>query len=153
MTDHPAHRENPLERELRTSRIIPAPREVVYQAFSDPGRLARWWGPNGFTNTFQAFDLRPGGRWRLVMHGPNGADYDNESVFTEVAPPHRVAISHVSPPRFFLTITFEDEGQGTRVGWSQVFETPEECRRIASFAVEANEQNLDRLTSVVLEGQ
>ncbi len=153
MTDRTALPEIPLDRELRTSRVIPAPRDSVFQAFADPAKLARWWGPTGFTNTFHEFDLRPGGRWRLDMHGPNGANYANESVFMEVAVPERVALRHVSAPRFDMTITFEPQGEGTVVGWRQVFETPAECRRIASFAVDANEQNLDRLTSVVLEGR
>jgi uncharacterized protein YndB with AHSA1/START domain len=137
------------DRELVTSRVIDAPQERVFQAFRDPARLARWWGPQGFTNTFQEFDLRPGGAWRFVMHGPDGGSYANESVFTAVEPPARVALDHISPPRFELTITFEAQGSQTLVGWRQRFPSAEECRRIASFAGPANEQNLDRLAAQV----
>lgn len=137
--------------ELFTSRSLDAPRERVFTAFSDPARLARWWGPKGFTNTFHEFDLRPGGAWRFVMHGPDGTNFTNESVFVEVVPPERVVFNHLSRPRFQMTITFEDEGGKTRVGWRQVFPTPDECRRVAKFAVEANEQNLDRLARELAE--
>ena len=72
---------NPSDREIVSTRTFAAPRERVFEAFSDPTQLARWWGPKGFTNTIHEFDLRPGGMWRLVMHAPNGADYANESRF------------------------------------------------------------------------
>ncbi len=133
------------DRELATSRVVPAPRERVFRALSDPARLARWWGPKGFTNTFHEFDLRPGGRWRFDMHGPDGARYPNESVFVEVAPPERVVIRHVSGPHFELTIALEERAGATTVDWRQRFDTADECRRIARFAVQANEENLDRL--------
>ncbi len=137
------------ERELATSRVIAAPPKKVFRAFSDPARLARWWGPNGFTNTIQEFNLRPGGHWRFVMHGPDGTDFPNESIFGEVVAPERVVFRHVSSPQFEMTITFEEyEGQ-TLVAWSQLFNTVEECRRVAKFAVAANEQNLDRLVAEV----
>ena len=139
----------PVDRELVTSRLIEAPRERVFAAFADPGRLARWWGPKGFTSTFAEFDLRPGGAWRFVMHGPDGGHYRNESVFVEVSPPERVVFDHVSAPRFQMTLTFSEETGQTRVGWRQRFDSAAECQRIARFAVEANEQNLDRLADEV----
>ncbi len=137
------------DRELCTSRKIGATRERVFQAFADPARLAQWWGPEGFTNTFHEFDLRPGGSWRFVMHGPDGKDYPNEITFLDVVPPERVKLRHLSAPHFDLGITFADEGGETVVGWQQVFETPDICRRVSVFAKDANEQNLDRLAALV----
>ena len=97
--------------------------DKVFRAFSDPVRLARWWGPKGFTNTIQSFDLRPGGHWRFVMHGPDGATLPNESIFGEVVAPERVVFRHVSGPQFEMTITFEAyEGQ-TLVGGAR-YSTP-----------------------------
>lgn len=152
MTEQPAASTGSIsERELTASRVIDAPRERVFRAFSDPARLARWWGPTGFTNTFHEFDLRPGGRWRFDMHAPDGARYPNESVFVEVAAPERVVIRHVSGPHFELTITFAERSGKTAVGWRQLFDTADECRRIARFAVQANEQNLERLAAQVAE--
>jgi uncharacterized protein YndB with AHSA1/START domain len=92
------------DREIVTTRVFDAPRELVFKAWTDPDHLAQWWGPKGFTNTFQEFDMRPGGIWRFVMHGPDGVDHKNKSVFVEVVKPGRKV-----------------------------------------YAVEANEQNLDRL--------
>ena len=131
------------------SRVIDAPRERVFRAFTDPERLARWWGPNGFSNTFETFDLRPGGAWRFVMHGPDGANYPNESVFVEVVEPERVVLEHLSGHHFTMTLTFTDAGGQTLVGWRQVFDTAAERERIAAFVTPANEQNLDRLAAEV----
>jgi uncharacterized protein YndB with AHSA1/START domain len=145
MTEHSSVDDPIADRELVTSRVIDAPRDRVFGAFSDPHQLACWWGPNGFTNTFEEFDLRPGGKWRFVMHGPDGRHFPNESLFGEVVPPHRVSFRHISAPQFDMTISFEDQGDKTRVHWRQVFTTSAERQRIATFALEANEQNLDRL--------
>ena len=141
--------ESVMDRALVTSRIIDAQRDRVYVAFSDPAQLACWWGPKGFRNTFHEFNLRPGGKWRFVMHGPNGIDYENESLFIEIAPYERVILRHISAPQFELTVTFEEVEGKTRVGWTQLFNTAAECQRVARFAVEANEQNLDRLAALV----
>lgn len=138
-------------REFVHSRLIDAPRETVFAAFADPQRLARWWGPNGFTNTFEVFEFRSGGAWRFVMHGPDGTDYPNESQFTEIVAPERIVLEHLSASHhFLLTITLAADGARTRVGWRQVFDTAEEKQRIADFVTPANEQNLDRLTAEVL---
>jgi uncharacterized protein YndB with AHSA1/START domain len=138
------------DREFVHSRLIDAPRERVFRAISDPAHLARWWGPKGFTSTFHEFDLRPGGAWRFVMHGPDGVNYPNESVFVEVTAPERVVFEHISDHHFQMTITFAAQGVKTLVGWRQVFDTAAERQRIAEFVIEANEQNLDRLAAEVL---
>lgn len=136
----------PADREFVHSRLINAPQERVFRAFADPVHLARWWGPNGFSSTFELFELRPRGTWRFVMHGPDGKDYANESVFLEVDAPRRVVFEHLSEGHhFIMTITFTAQGSQTLVGWQQVFDTPEHRERIAAFVMEANEQNLDRL--------
>jgi uncharacterized protein YndB with AHSA1/START domain len=132
------------------SRLIDAPRERVFKAFSDRAHLTRWWGPKGFTSTFHEFDLRPGGVWRFVLHGPDGINYANECVFTEVVAPERVVFDHVSDHHFQMTITFATQGNKTLVGWRQLFDTAAERQRIAGVVVEANEQNLDRLAAEVL---
>jgi len=132
------------DRDILAERFLDAPRARVFEAFRDPERLARWWGPRGFRNTFQEFDFRPGGAWRFVMHGPNGADYPNQSSFLELSP-ERIVIRHLSAPRFDLTITLGERGNGTSLTWLQRFETAAERDKVAGFARDANEQNLDRL--------
>lgn len=136
-------------RTLATARVLPVPAERLWQAFADPAQLARWWGPDGFTNEFAAFDFVPGGVWNLTMVGPDGTRYWNESRFAELVPARRVVVEHRSAPRFDLSVTLDAVDGGTRVGWSQCFETEALCRAVAPVCVPANEQNLDRLLRVV----
>lgn len=135
---------------FRTSREIGATVDQVYAAISSPERLARWWGPAGFTNTFKICDVRKGGRWSFIMHGPDGLSYPNESVFAEVDAPRRISVQHISEPKFRLTIDLAASGSGTLVSWAQAFESAETAARVESIVVPANEQNLDRLTVEVL---
>lgn len=152
MSDRPvAESSSTADREFVHSRLIDAPRERVFRAFAEPEHLAKWWGPDGFTNTFHTFELRPGGLWRFVMHGPDGTDYPNESVFREVVVPDRVVFEHLSKGHHFvMTITFTAQGSKTLVGWRQVFDTAAHKERIAKIVLEANEQNLARLANEVL---
>jgi uncharacterized protein YndB with AHSA1/START domain len=133
-----------------TSREIPASVEQVFAALSNPERLALWWGPAGFSNTFSICEFRNGGRWSFVMHGPDGANYPNESVFSEISAPSKVVVKHVCEPLFELTIDLASSELGTVVSWSQAFENPEVASRIEHIVVPSNEQNLDRLSAEVL---
>lgn len=138
---------------FQTSREIPAHPSSVFAAFKDSARLAVWWGPAGFTNTFKAYEFKPGGKWSYVMHGPDGKDYPNESVFRDIEP-KRIVIQHLSKPRYLLTVSLEptDSG-GTLVRWEQDFENPKVASGIERIVVPANEQNLDRLSAEVLRPQ
>ena len=138
-------KEDTADREIRNSRVFGHPRAQVFGAFSDPEVLARWWGPKGFSNTFHSFDFRPGGQWQFTMHGPDGHDFKNDSLFKEISEPGRLVIEHVSAPTFVLEITLSEAGEGTLLIWTQRFETPEIRDAIAKFAGNANEENLDRL--------
>jgi uncharacterized protein YndB with AHSA1/START domain len=133
-----------------TAREIPATVEQVFAAISNPERLARWWGPAGFTNTFNVCEFKKGGRWSLVMHGPNGNNYPNEYVFAEIESPRKVVVQHVSEPKFRLTVTLASSGVGTLVSWSQAFENSEVAARLEPIVVPANEENLERLSVEVL---
>jgi uncharacterized protein YndB with AHSA1/START domain len=134
------------DREIVSTRVFDAPRERVWEAFRDPDRLKHWWGPNGFTNTIQEFDLKPGGKWRLTMHGPGGADYHNVSTFIEVVKPARVVYQHEEPiHRFQMTMIFDEQGGKTKVTWRMLFESAEEFAKVQAFIADANEQNFDRL--------
>ena len=86
-------------RNFRSHRVVPYQPEAVFEAFARPELLAQWWGPAGFSSTFEVFEFRTGGRWKFVLHGPNGSHYPNESVFLELDPPSRLVIHHVSKPR------------------------------------------------------
>ena len=138
------------EREFVHTRLIGASPERIFAAISDPARLARWWGPKGFSSTFATFEFEPGGKWNFTMHGPDGSDYPNECVFVEIVPSQRVVVEHLSAEHHFvLTITLEAKGSGTLVRWQQVFDTAEHKNAIAHIVAGANEQNLDRLATEV----
>ena len=138
---------------FRTHRILPYQPEAVYQAFARAELLSRWWGPAGFTNTFELFEFAPGGRWRFVMHGPNGSHHPNESVFIELRAPDRLVIEHVSPPRYTLAVTLAAHEGGTVISWAQRFEHAVVAARLKHIVEPANEQNLDRLLAVLAGGR
>ena len=106
-------------------------------------------GPSGFTNTFEQFEFKPGGQWVFVMHGPNGASYANESVFREIRPGAIILVEHFVKPWYRLTVTLTARGDQTHLSWVQEFESPEVAARMRSLGTTANEQNLDRLQSLL----
>lgn len=132
------------------STFIAATPAQVFAAMSDPVRIARWWGPDGFTNTIHKFDFRPGGAWLLTMHGPDGKDYPNESRFTRIVPGELFEIEHLNGHHFILKIELRPSAQGTQIHWRQTFDTVEHYQQIAQFVAGANEQNLRRLAEEVL---
>ena len=136
-----------------TERILSADPRKVFAAFEQPDRLARWWGPCGFTNTFERFEFEPGGRWVFVMHGPNGADYANESVFREIRPDAKIVIEHVVTPWFRLTVTLTAHGDHTHLAWHQEFESPDVAAKMRPLSDTANEQVLDRLQALLASEQ
>ena len=134
---------------VRSERVMPFTPEQVFAAFQQPELLAQWWGPNGFTNTFEEFEFKAGGRWAFLMHGPNGANYDNESFFQEVLPGEKIVLHHVSPPRLVLTVTLTAHGEGTLLTWAQEFESTELAAKMRKLSQTANEENLSRLEAVL----
>lgn len=136
-------------RTLCTSRTLPFPAMEVYGAFAAPELLATWWGPDGFTNSFEVFEFREGGAWNFVMHGPDGRSYPNESVFARLEPGRRVVIEHRCAPLFTLTVSLTPVAGGTQVDWEQVFADAATAQAVSRIVGPANEQNLDRLTRVL----
>lgn len=130
--------------------FIPTTPAQVFAAMSDPERIARWWGPDGFKSTIHQFDFRPGGTWLLTMHGPDGKDYPNESRFTLIVSGELFEIEHLSGHHFTLTIELEPFEQGTQVYWRQTFDTVKHYEQVAQFVASANEQNLQRMAAEVL---
>lgn len=141
------------DREIVLTRVFDAPRELVFKAFTDPKHVAQWWGPNGFTNTIHEMDVRPGGVWRFIMHGPNGVDYPNRVVYSEVVKPERLAWAHGSddgkPANFHATVTFAEQGGKTRVTMRMLFATAAERDKTVKEvgAIEGGNQTLARLAA------
>jgi len=126
-------------REFKTSQAS------LYRAFTDPSILQVWWGPHGFTNTFNEFDLRPGGKWSFVMHG-NGTDYLNECIFITIREPELLAWDHLSPPVFKIVVTLDAVADGrAKLTFRMIFRTEKECSVLRAFVSEKNEENFDRL--------
>lgn len=148
------HQMEPVEKRSDSrSRLLPASPSDVFAAMSNPARIARWWGPAGFTNTIHQFEFYPGGRWLLTMHGPDGKDYPNESRFMRIEVDRVFEIEHFSGHHFLLAIELHPKAGGTEVNWCQTFDTVEHYQRIAEFVASANEQNLDRLADEVQRGK
>ncbi|HEX5726482.1 MAG TPA: SRPBCC family protein, partial [Longimicrobiaceae bacterium] len=139
------------DREIVLTRVFDAPRELVFRAWTDPEQVPLWWGPRGFTTTTHEMEVRPGGVWRFVMHGPDGTDYPNRVEYVEVVEPERLVYAHGDDgegddTHFHVTVTFAAEGGGTRVTLRMRFDTAAERDRTVEFgAVEGGNQTLDRL--------
>ena len=154
MTNPSLPGENSSDREIVISRIFDAPRELVWQAMTDPKHVVHWWGPRGFTTTIETMDVRPGGIWKQTLHGPDGANYPNKSVFKEVVPPERIVYSHAGGRKggpgasFVSTWTFEIvDARKTKVTIRMVFPSAEARDFVVKEfgAVEGGKQTLERL--------
>ncbi|MFC8363535.1 SRPBCC family protein [Streptomyces griseorubiginosus] len=145
------------DREILVSREIDAPREVVFEAFTQVRHLSRWWGPEGFTTTTRSFEFRVGGAWDFVMHGPDGTDYQEWITWREIVPPERISLLHgesrTDPDAFESFLTFEPTGERTRVAMRTVFPTRElRDQAVEKYhAVEGGEQTLSNLATYVAD--
>ncbi|SED89468.1 SRPBCC family protein [Ruania alba] len=145
------------DREIVISRVINAPREVVFEAFSEVRHLSQWWGPEGFTTTTRAFEFRVGGVWDFVMHGPDGTDYAEWITWTEITPPERIVLLHgesrEDPNAFESVLTFTPDGPATRIEMRTVF--PTAALRDEAItqhgAVEGGRQTLGNLAAYIVE--
>ena len=137
---------------FKTSREFAATPAGVFAAFSHPDRLARWWGPAGFTNTFELCEFKAGGKWKFTMHGPDGSNYPNESVFAEIEADRKVVIDHVCRPFFRLTVELHASATGAQLTWAQAFAEPAVAEAVRLIVEPSNEQNLDRLAVEVAGG-
>lgn len=134
------------DREIVSTRVFNMNKSVLFRAWSEAEHLKNWWGPKGFTNTFEEFDFRVGGKWKFVMHGPEKGNYANECEFIKIERPSLIAWKRHSKPLFQVIAAFEEIAENeTRLVFKMVFETAAECAKIKPFAVEKNEENFDKL--------
>jgi uncharacterized protein YndB with AHSA1/START domain len=145
------------DREIVISRVIDAPPELVFEAFTEVRHLSRWWGPEGFTTTTQSFEFRAGGVWDFVMHGPDGTNYTEWITWTEIAPPERITLLHGEsrgdPNAFESVLMFEPVGAATRIQMHTVFPTKElRDEAVEKYhAIEGGRQTLSNLAAYVTE--
>jgi len=139
------------DREIVMTRLIDAPRELVFRAFTDPKQVGKWWGPRGFTTTTHEMSVKPGGAWRFIMHGPDGTDWPNKIVYREVVRPERLVYDHSGegandPHRFHVTVTFTDKNGMTEIVMASLFPSLAARDAVLKFgALEGGGQTLDRL--------
>lgn len=143
------------DREIVISRVIDAPSELVFEAFTEVRHLSEWWGPEGFTTTTRTFEFRAGGEWVFVMHGPDGTDYQEWISWTEIARPERIAMLHGErrddPKAFESVLTFTPDGSATRIEMRTLFLTKEQRDEAVEkyHAIEGGRQTLSNLATYV----
>jgi uncharacterized protein YndB with AHSA1/START domain len=146
--------EETADREIVISRDFNAPRELVWEAMTNPKHVVNWWGPRGFSTTIETMDFRVGGVWKHVMCGPDGVKYPNKSIFKEIVKPERIVFSHGGGREkgpgasFTATWTFEAlAADKTRVTARMVFPSPAERDFVVKEfgAIEGGKQTLERL--------
>lgn len=136
--------------EIVTARIFNWPRKLVYQAWTEPEYLQVWWGPKGFTNTFNTFDFREGGKWDFIMHGPDKGRYHNQCTFMFIREPELLVWDRQSKPIFQVEVNFDElDAERTKVTFKQKFTTAEACDKIRKYTVGKNDENFDRLEAVL----
>lgn len=149
--------ETQTDREVGISRVIDAPPELVFEAFTEVRHLSQWWGPTGFTTTTRSFEFRVGGEWDFVMHGPDGTDYPEWITWTDIVAAERIVLLHGEyrgdPSAFESVLTFTPDGIATRIEMSTVFPTKEQRdEAVETFhAIEGGRQTLGNLADYVTE--
>ena len=143
------------DREIVATRILKAPRELVFEVWTNPKHIVHWFGPKGFTNTIHEMSVKPGGVWRFMMHGPDGNDYPNKVVFKEVVKPSLLTYDHgmdvedlkKHPRTFEVTVNFIAKGNTTELIMKMVFKTKEVRDEVVEKygAIEGNKQTMDKL--------
>jgi uncharacterized protein YndB with AHSA1/START domain len=138
------------EREIAITRVFDAPRDLVWTVWTEAAHIAQWWGPEGFTNTIHKMDVKPGGRWEFIMHGPDGVNYPNKVTYLEVQRPERLVYDHGDKGEltyFRVTVSFEDLEGKTKVSMQMLFETSKQRNKVVEKfgAVEGLKQNMDKL--------
>ena len=139
-------------REIRITRMLSAPIDLVWEVWTNPEHITHWWGPTGFTNTIHKMDVKPGGEWRLTMHGPDGKNYPNRSEFIEIVPYKKIVFQHFNP-NYLATIVFDPRGNETLMEWVMLFETTELFETVVKVfkADEGLKQNVEKLTAYLAQ--
>jgi len=139
-------------KEIIISRVLNAPVKLVWEVWTKPEHIVKWWGPNSFTTTDKGMQLKAGGHWYFTMHGPDGINYPNHIVFLEVVPYEKLMYRHsddaaTNPISFHATVIFENMGNKTKLTMHSVFESEAELQRLnaAYHVIEGGQQHIGRL--------
>jgi len=147
--------DNIADREVIITRILNAPREVVWEAWTNPKHIVNWWGPDGFTTTIEKMDFRVGGEWRYMMIGPDGTRYPNHMVYKEITPPSKLVSDHGDGERvwFEVSVTLQETGSSTLVTLRQLFPSKQSRDEVVekSGAIEGGKQHFAKLEAYIKE--
>jgi uncharacterized protein YndB with AHSA1/START domain len=145
--------ENNTERELHFARMLDAPVKLVWEVWTNPEHIKRWWGPDGFTNTIHKMDIKPDGEWSLIMHGPDGSDYEIQSVFREIVKHKKIVYEQLTHFKYIATIEFEGRKDKTLITWTMLFESKEKLIEAAKTygVIDGFKQNAEKLVNYLLQ--
>ncbi len=146
--------ENTENRSLRTTATLKASAELMWKVWTDPEHVIHWWGPDGFSSTIHQMDLTEGGEWRLTLHGPDGTNYPNRSIFKEIIPLKKIVFEHFNP-HFVTTVIFEEKKNEIQIDWTMLFDTTEMHDIVVKVhkADEGQQQNIERLKKYLTQLQ
>lgn len=144
--------ESTKDREIVITRLLNAPRELVWKVWTEPEHIATWWGPNGFTNTIHKMEVKPGGTWEYMMHGPDNTDYPNRIAYSEVIKPEKLVYAHDDgsgneEETFHVTVTFDEQDGKTNLTMRLVFSSAAIRNKVVEEygAVEGGNQTINKL--------
>ncbi len=138
-------------RTLQTTGIFKVSIGLMWEVWTNPNHILNWWGPTGFTTTIHKMEVKEGGEWDLTMHGPEGANYPNRSIFIEIISFKKIVFEHFNP-HFMTTVVFESKGDETLIDWSLLFDTAEMHDIVvkAHKADEGQKQNMEKLEKYLI---
>lgn len=149
----------PSDLEIQMTKVLNAPRQRVWEAWTQPEHIQHWWGPKGSTLPICEVDLRPGGAWRFVEHSADGNEYPFQGEYLEVSPPERLVHTFVLDVEPFnaqgcvVTVTFEDLGDQTRVTETLRFESKADRDAAIESGMESGaSQSYERLEAYLAGG-
>ena len=141
-----------MQNKLEITRVFNAPVALFWDLWTKTENIVNWWGPKGFTNTFNEFDFRQGGKWRFTMHGPDKGNYLNECEFIKIEKPSLIAWKRYSKPLFQVLATFEEiSKEQTKIVFKMLFTSAEESNKLRPFVVDKNEENFDKLENELIK--
>lgn len=145
-------------KDIKITRLYDAPVKLVWEAWIDPKKAAKWWGPRGFTITTHSKDFRIGGIWHYTMHGPDGVDYPNKTVYFEIEKYKRLVYDHggndEQAPLFRVTVNFEEINNKTKMEMTMSLPTPEAAEETRKFVKAAGgNATWDRLAEYLAEDE
>ncbi|MBT30562.1 MAG: polyketide cyclase [Thalassobius sp.] len=141
------------DRTLSITKTFNAPLELLWKVLTTPEHIVYWWGPDGFTNTIEKMEVKVGGKWEFIMHGPDGTEYVNKYTYSKIEPNKEIVLAHLATPKFTIIISLSQEGEKTQVKWQNIFDSvPSKEEAVRAFkADEGLRQNLEKLANYLQE--